>query len=74
MKNPFKPKLLLSSREFRYQKGTTNLKFVLNLDNKSEMREFKELLEKAHKDVTEEINKDIDNKPMSAFGDAGGAG
>ena len=52
-----KPQPVLSSREFRYQKGTTNLKFSLNLDNKTEMKEFKELLEKALKDVEEEINK-----------------
>lgn len=57
MKNPFKPKMLEVSREFRYKKGTTNLNFTLNLDNKTEMIEFKELLEKALKDVEEEINK-----------------
>ena len=58
MKNPFKAQLLLSSREFRYSKGTTNLKFSLNLDNKTEMKEFKELLEKALKDVEEEIERE----------------
>ena len=57
MKNPFKAKPILTSREFRYQKGTTSLKFALNLDNKTEMREFKELLEKALQDVQEELDK-----------------
>ena len=58
MKNPFKPQPLLSSREFRYQKGTTNLKFSLNLDNKSEMKEFKELLTKALADVEIELERE----------------
>lgn len=59
MKNPFKPQPILTSREFRYSKGTTNLKFSLNLDNKTEMKEFRELLEKALTDVSEEIEREL---------------
>ena len=74
MPNKFKLQPILTSREFRYSKGTTNLKFSLNLDNKNEMKEFKELLEKALKDVEVEITKDTLKVTGSELHFAGASG
>lgn len=45
-------------RNFDYEQGGTTLKFNLRIDNKNQLRNFKELLEKALADVTAEIERD----------------
>ena len=42
-------------KEFSYSKGKVSLKFVLNLDNKSEIKDFKDLLETALEEIEREI-------------------
>lgn len=49
-------------RNFDYEQGGTTLKFSLRIDNKNQLRNFKELLEKALADVTAEVERnDIGN-------------
>ena len=59
MHNPFKKEQIISKRTFSYSKGSVSLSFNLDLGNKPEMGKFKELLEQALLDVSEEIDKDI---------------
>lgn len=51
-----KKEQIISKRTFSYAKKGVNLSFTLDLGNKEEMSKFKELLEKALLDVSEEIN------------------
>ena len=46
-------------RNFNYSKGDTTLKFNLRIDIKSQLKDYKELLEKALLDVSEEIDREI---------------
>jgi MoaA/NifB/PqqE/SkfB family radical SAM enzyme len=43
-------------KNFKYEKGKMNLKFSLNVENKSELKDFLELLKVAQEDVEKEIN------------------
>ena len=45
------------TKSFNYRNGTISLDFNLRIDIKNDLKVFKELLETALKDVTEEINK-----------------
>ncbi len=45
------------TRQFNYSKDGVNLNFSLRVDVKKQLKIFKELLEIALKDVTEELNK-----------------
>lgn len=47
----------LVSRQFNYAKGMCSLNFSLRVDVKSQLKDFKELLAAALKDVQEELNK-----------------
>ncbi len=44
------------SRNFNYTKGNVRLNFTLRIDIKQELKDFKECLEQALKDVNEELN------------------
>ena len=55
MKNPFKQEQIIRKQTFSYEKSGISLSFTLNLGNKGEMINFKEPLEKALIDVTDEI-------------------
>lgn len=50
---------LETKKTFSYKKGTVNLSFTLNVDNKSEMKVFKELMLKALQDIDLEIEREI---------------
>ena len=43
-------------KNYKYEKGKMNLKFSLNIENKSELKDFLELLKVAQEDVIKEIN------------------
>ena len=45
------------NRIFTYQKGKCQLLFNLRIDIKNELRDFKQLLEEALEDVSEELSK-----------------
>ena len=62
MKNPFKKEQIIRKQTFSYEKSGVSLSFTLNLGNKGEMINFKELLEKALQDVGEELDKDISER------------
>lgn len=59
--NPFKKEQIVSKRTFSYTKKGVSLSFTLDLGNKEEMSKFKELLEKALLDVSEEIERKNQN-------------
>lgn len=44
------------TKQFAYFKGGVELKFSLRIDVKQQLKEFKECLEQALKDVSEELN------------------
>ena len=44
-------------KNFNYSQDDTTLKFNLRTDIKSQLKDYKDLLEKALQDVTEELNK-----------------
>ena len=44
-------------REFSYAKGSCRLRFTLRTDVKTELRDFKECLQEAIKEVDEELNE-----------------
>jgi hypothetical protein len=46
-----------TTRRFSYEKGKITLNFSLRIDTKGELKDFKELLERAVTDVTEEIDR-----------------
>lgn len=46
-------------RNFNYSKGDTTLNFKLRIDIKSQLKDYKELLEKALQDVTGELEREI---------------
>ena len=48
-----------SQRNFDYQQGVVALKFTLRIDQKNELRDFKELLEKALADVSAEVERKL---------------
>lgn len=56
-KNPTTRDISHVIRKFNYQNGTVSLNFNLRIDIKNDLKIFKELLEAALIDVTEEINK-----------------
>ena len=61
-------------RNFNYSKGDTALNFKLRIDIKSQLKDYKELLEKAIQDVDDELNKEL-VVHGSGFGEMGmGAG
>ena len=68
MKNPFKKEQIIRKQTFSYEKSGVSLSFTLNLGNKGEMINFKELLEKALVDVSEELNKEKDFDGYGASG------
>jgi hypothetical protein len=43
-------------KNYKYEKGKMNLKFSLNVENKSELKDFLELLEIAVNNVKDELN------------------
>jgi len=45
-----------NKRTFSYSKGNVNLSFTLNVDTKSELKDFLDLLKAGQKDVEEAIN------------------
>lgn len=47
----------IENKSFSFCKGNTNLNFTLRIDVKSELQDFKELLEHALLDVRGEIDK-----------------
>lgn len=46
-----------TTKQFDYSKGDVSLKFGLRIDIKDQLRDFKELLEKALQDLDEEIER-----------------
>lgn len=48
-------KFIKTTKSFNYQKNEVSLNFALDVDNSAKLRDFKELLEAAVKDVTEQI-------------------
>ena len=46
-----------TSKQFDYAQGDVSLKFVLRTDIKSQLKDFKPLLEKALVDVSEELER-----------------
>ena len=64
-----------TSKTFDYARGEVALKFTLNTDKKNELRDFKELLEKAVADVSEELKpKEELYRYANGGGGASGAG
>ena len=60
MRNPFSRNIKeyhAVKKQFNYSKGDVQLKFTLRVDISSELKTFKELLEKAIEDISEELNK-----------------
>jgi len=55
-KNPVKVETI-DRRNFTYSKNGIQLTFVLRIDTKQELKDFKDLLLKATEDVDKEINK-----------------
>jgi len=53
-------KNIINRKEFSYTKKNVELKFVLRIDNSSEIRPFKECLEEAVKDL-DDIIKTLKN-------------
>lgn len=47
----------IESKSFNFNKGSVNLSFTLRIDIKSELQDFKELLDQAVIDVNKEIYK-----------------
>ena len=45
----------IESKSFNFNKGSVNLSFTLRIDTKSELQDFKELLEQAIINVEEEV-------------------
>ncbi len=45
------------NKSFNFSKGNVSLNFTLRTDNKSQLQDFKELLEQAIIDVDRELNK-----------------
>lgn len=48
-------KHLVTEKTFSYQKEGVSLKFTLEVDNSSQLRKFKDLLEVALTDIDEEL-------------------
>ncbi len=46
-----------TNRTFSYSKGDTTLNFTLRIDIKDQLKDFKELLEMAVEEISEEIGK-----------------
>lgn len=46
-----------TNRQFDYSKGDVSLKFGLRIDVKDQLKDFKEILEKALGEVTEELER-----------------
>ena len=59
MKKFWKKSILETKKTFSYKKDNVNLSFTLNVDNRTEMETFIELLEKAVIDIQEEIEREI---------------
>lgn len=53
-------KKIISRKEFSYKNGETNLSFILQIDNSSELKSFKKCLEEAIRDI-DEILKGMKN-------------
>lgn len=53
-------KTVIERKEFAYQKDTASLKFTLRVDNSSEIRDFRECMIEAVKDL-DEILKGMKN-------------
>lgn len=49
-------KNITTTKSFSYIKDDTNLSFSLNVDNSSQVRKFKSLLEEAIRDLDQELN------------------
>ncbi len=49
----------VTNRTFSYSKGDVSLNFTLRIDIKDQLKDFKELLEKAVEEVSEEIERKI---------------
>lgn len=47
----------VTRKEFKYSKGGVSLNFSLRVDNSSELRPFRELLEKALVDVINQVSE-----------------
>lgn len=50
-------KEITTSKQFSYSKKDISLDFNLKVDNSSELRDFRDILTQALKDVNEEIDK-----------------
>lgn len=46
-------KFVVERKEFSYQKDTASLKFTLRVDNSSELRDFRDCMIEAIKDIDE---------------------
>lgn len=49
----------IESKSFNFSKGSVNLSFTLRIDIKSELQDFKELLDQAVIDIERELIKQI---------------
>ena len=47
----------VDTRQFSYSKNKVNLSFTLRTDVKSELKDFRDLLEKAIEDINKELKK-----------------
>ena len=47
----------ITNRTFNYSKGDITLNFTLRIDIKDQLKDFKELLEMAVKEISEEIER-----------------
>lgn len=56
LKNIVKRKTV-DTRQFSYSKNKVNLGFTLRTDVKSELKDFRDLLEKAIEDINKELKK-----------------
>ena len=50
-------KVLETSKAFTFSKGNVTLSFTLNIDSKTQLTDFRDLLEEALKEVNLEIKK-----------------
>lgn len=57
-----------TSKNFSFQKGEVSLNFSLRTDIKTQLKDFKELLEVAILEVDNELAQKETPKPMSGFG------
>jgi len=61
----------ITRKTFSYEKNGVNLGFQLRIDTKSELKSFKELLEKAIEDINKEL--EFDPRRLVCGGGAGEA-